>query len=235
MVQTKKEKKAAYDRAYRLKHKKEIKKAKSLYSKTPEGKATTKRNYQKHKKSRNLDTKEYAKTHKDQRKSTVKRYNDSHKDKHKAYADAHKKEIAPKGKIYRDKNEKEIKRKAKIKRDKEDKVKVAAYNIGYRKDHKEDARKHSRAWKKTVKGKIASKRSLNIRRQLGFNILYPLKEGEVAHHVTNEDVLGIPEAIHQQLSGHSRKKHRTLVLQWLKENDKRKYNLALCALAKQTS
>jgi hypothetical protein len=68
-------------------------------------------------------------------------------------------------------------------------------------------------------------------RQLGYNELIPLKDREIAHHITNADVIGIPNQIHQQLSGHKRKKHRTLVLQWLKINDKRKYKIALCALA----
>jgi hypothetical protein len=98
----------------------------------------------------------------------------------------------------------------------------------YRKEHPS----YFRLWRQTPNGKTSMRKTKAGRnRQLGYNILLPLKQGEIGHHVTNKDVIGVPEQIHQQLSGHSRKKHRTLVLQWLKENDKRKYNLALCALA----
>jgi hypothetical protein len=58
----------------------------------------------------------------------------------------------------------------------------------------------------------------------------PLAEGEVGHHVTNEYVIGIPADVHNSIGGR-RKKHRMLVLQWLKANDKKKYKLVLSMLA----
>lgn len=71
------------------------------------------------------------------------------------------------------------------------------------------------------------------KRDLGYMLLMPIKECEVGHHVTNEYVIGIPEEVHRLLSGHKRRKHRTLVLQWLKVNDKKKYKIVLCLLAKE--
>lgn len=70
------------------------------------------------------------------------------------------------------------------------------------------------------------------KRELGYTLLMPLAEGEVGHHVTNEYVIGIPKKDHNSIGGR-RKKHRTLVLQWLKANDKKKYLKVLCVLAKQ--
>jgi hypothetical protein len=60
----------------------------------------------------------------------------------------------------------------------------------------------------------------------------PLEEDEVGHHVTDEYLIGVSKEVHEKFSGHTRKKHRTLVLQWLKTHDKKKYNLVLCVLAK---
>jgi hypothetical protein len=71
------------------------------------------------------------------------------------------------------------------------------------------------------------------KRNLGYTLLALVKEGEVGHHVTDNEVLGIPAEVHLCFSGYTRKKHRTLVLQWLKANDKKKYKLVLCILAKQ--
>jgi hypothetical protein len=71
------------------------------------------------------------------------------------------------------------------------------------------------------------------KRDLKYTLLLPLTAGEVGHHVTNEYVIGIPEDAHVKLGGGGRKKHRTKVLQWLKANDKKKYKLVLCVLAKE--
>jgi hypothetical protein len=58
-------------------------------------------------------------------------------------------------------------------------------------------------------------------------MLLPSKEeGDVWHHVTNEYVIGIPEEIHQQLGG-NRKKHRALILKWLKISDRKKFEIIL--------
>lgn len=73
--------------------------------------------------------------------------------------------------------------------------------------------------------KMARARSRSKRRYLGYTYIYPVKEGECGHHFTNEYVGGIPEEVHQRFSGYGRKKHRTLVLLWLKANDMMKYNL----------
>lgn len=101
-------------------------------------------------------------------------------------------------------------------------------------NYKGGAKERSRRYRKTEKGKInIRKRSIKRRRHLEYTLLLPLAEGEVGHHITNEYVIGIPEEVHKKLSGFNRKKHRTKVLQWLKANDTRKYNLVLCALAKE--
>jgi uncharacterized protein YaiE (UPF0345 family) len=71
------------------------------------------------------------------------------------------------------------------------------------------------------------------KRRLGYTLLMPLTEGEVGHHITDRDVIGIPKEVHEKLCGYGRKKHRMLVLQWLKANDKKKYKRVLCVLAKE--
>lgn len=82
--------------------------------------------------------------------------------------------------------------------------------------------------------KAAQGREYAKRKQLGYTLLLPLKEGEAGHHVTNEYVIGIPKDIHATLSGgSSRKKHRVRILEWLKVNDKKKYNLVLSILEKK--
>ena len=82
-------------------------------------------------------------------------------------------------------------------------------------------------------GKKASVRRKNAkRRKLGYILLMPLKPGEVGHHITDKYVIGIPEEVHRKLVCR-RKKHRTKILQWFKANDKKKYKLALCILAKE--
>jgi hypothetical protein len=82
--------------------------------------------------------------------------------------------------------------------------------------------------------KVAQARSDSKRRKLGSNILMPIAEGEIEHHVTNAYVIGIPAEVHKRLSGYKRRKHRTLVLQWLKMHDKKKYKMVLCVLAKES-
>lgn len=94
-------------------------------------------------------------------------------------------------------------------------------------------RVYHKKWAKTINGKNAILKHSVERRKLGYTLLMPLVEGEVAHHVTDEYVIGVPANVHQQLSGGKRKKHRTLVLLWLKANDKKKYIKVLCVLAKQ--
>jgi hypothetical protein len=80
--------------------------------------------------------------------------------------------------------------------------------------------------------KLAWARGRAKRQKLGYILLTPLKKGEEGHHITNEYVIGIPAEVHKYIGG-SRKKHRTLVLQWLKDNDKKKYKMVLCVLAKE--
>jgi hypothetical protein len=81
-------------------------------------------------------------------------------------------------------------------------------------------------YRKTAKGKINNAKVHAKRRQcLGYTLLVPLAEGEVGHHFTDEYVIGIPRKVHETLCGYSRKKHRALILKWLKENDPKKYNL----------
>jgi hypothetical protein len=79
--------------------------------------------------------------------------------------------------------------------------------------------------------KVARLRSHAKRRQqLGYTLLMPLADGEVGHHVTDEYVIGIPKEMHQSFGGRSRKKHRALVLQWLKANDTIKYEMVIKVL-----
>lgn len=73
--------------------------------------------------------------------------------------------------------------------------------------------------------------SAKRRRQLGYTLLMPLEDGEVGHHVTDEYVIGISKDVHKKLSGYKRKKHRELALEWLKDNDKKKYEIVVSALA----
>lgn len=81
---------------------------------------------------------------------------------------------------------------------------------------------------------VVARRDAKRNRELGYTLLMPLVDGEVGHHVTDEYVIGISKDVHQKLGGgNSRKKHRTKVLQWLKANDKKKYKIVLCVLAKQ--
>lgn len=75
--------------------------------------------------------------------------------------------------------------------------------------------------KKIRKAKSQAKR----KRDLGYTILIPLAEGEVGHHITDEYVIGIPKRVHEKFSGISRKNHRALIYEWLKVNDKQKYEL----------
>lgn len=88
-------------------------------------------------------------------------------------------------------------------------------------------------YKQTDKGKIAkikyrhtsggkrSKRrhAAKRRRQLGYKELFEIPEGFVSHHIDNVVTVPVPKDIHEKLSGHSRKKHRKLVLEWIYEND----------------
>ena len=64
------------------------------------------------------------------------------------------------------------------------------------------------------------------REDLDTDILIPLASGEVKHHITNVDIIGIPEEVHMRLSGQSREIHRKKVMQWLKQQ-KVKYEVAL--------
>jgi len=78
--------------------------------------------------------------------------------------------------------------------------------------------------------KLAKKRKASRRRKLGSTFLLMLQPGEVGHHISNECIIGIPEDVHQQFSGYKREKHRALVLEWLKENDPKKYRVCIAAL-----
>lgn len=95
------------------------------------------------------------------------------------------------------------------------------------KARKGDKNSNYNGGKKAAKARSHAKRD----REFGYTILMPLVEGEVGHHVTNEYVIGIPAEVHNSIGGR-RKKHRTKVLQWLKENDIEKYKMILCILNK---
>jgi len=86
-------------------------------------------------------------------------------------------------------------------------------------------------YRKTEKGKFEiKKRLIKRRRHLGYTLIESLKGGEVGHHITDEYIIGIPAEVHTKFGGHSREKHRELVLEWLKNNDKEKYRVALRVL-----
>lgn len=78
----------------------------------------------------------------------------------------------------------------------------------------------------------SARKNAKRKRQLGYVLIYPVEEGEHGHHFTNEYVGGIPADVHNSIGG-SRKKHRTLVLEWLKANDTIKYEIVLCILKKE--
>ena len=82
-----------------------------------------------------------------------------------------------------------------------------------------NARKGIRKWGRLPKG----------REDLDTDVLIPLSMGEVKHHITNVDIIGIPEEVHRGLSGYSREIHRKKVMQWLKQQ-KVKYEVALKAM-----
>jgi len=77
--------------------------------------------------------------------------------------------------------------------------------------------------------KLAQKRMHAKRRKLGSTFLLVLRPGEVGHHISNECIIGIPEDVHNSFGGR-REKHRALVLEWLKENDPKKYRVCIAAL-----
>ena len=76
-------------------------------------------------------------------------------------------------------------------------------------------------WKGGKKLRI-SRSNAKRKRQLGFTPVLSQNSGEVWHHFTNDYVIGIPEEVHNKCGGR-RQKHRRLVLEWLKQNDKVKY------------
>jgi len=106
------------------------------------------------------------------------------------------------------------------------------YKDGFRTDYpRKYMQFYHRKYKKTINGIIAiGRNNAKRRRELSYTLLMPLKEDEVGHHVTDEYVIGIPEDVHQQFSGYKREKHRALVLEWLKENDPKKYRVSIAAL-----
>jgi hypothetical protein len=121
---------------------------------------------------------------------------------------------AHKGKILTEEHKRKISEAKKGKTcTEETKAKISAATSG-EKNHKYNGEK------KVVAARGRSKR----KRDLGYTLLMPLKEGEVGHHVTNEHVIGIPKRAHEKLVNR-RQKHRTLILQWLKTHDKKKYYL----------
>ena len=77
--------------------------------------------------------------------------------------------------------------------------------------------------------KLTQARSDARRKELGYTLLLPLGKGEVGHHVTNEYIVGMSAEVHNSIGGR-RKKHRIRVLEWLKANDTKKYEIALNVL-----
>lgn len=104
------------------------------------------------------------------------------------------------------------------------------HKVAIRKNHTQEKGKNNPNYKGGIL--LAWKRANAKRKKLGYILLMPLKEGEDSHHITDEYVIGIPADVHNSIGGR-RKKHRTIVLQWLKIHDKKKYNKVLCVLAKQ--
>ena len=78
--------------------------------------------------------------------------------------------------------------------------------------------------------KLAQARGKAKRRNFGSTFLLVLQPEEVGHHISNECIIGIPEEAHQRFGGRSRKRHRALVLDWLKNNDTKKYKLCISVL-----
>ena len=87
---------------------------------------------------------------------------------------------------------------------------------------KRNIRKSQRESKKTPTGRITQKKSAAKRkRDLGWvPLLSYNSETHVGHHIDDTHVVGIPKPIHESLSGtHDKEKHRSDVMDWLKENN----------------
>lgn len=76
----------------------------------------------------------------------------------------------------------------------------------------------NKKYTKTPNGKIAMRKEHAKRRLLGSNELFEIPEGFHSHHINDEVTVPVPARVHERLSGHSRVKHRELVLAWLKKN-----------------
>ena len=101
------------------------------------------------------------------------------------------------------------------------------------KNHADFGGKKHPQWKGGKKIRRARSRAKRDR-ELGYTLLMPLEEGEVGHHFTDEDIVGIPKRIPEKLSGDKSEKHRVKVLEWLKVNDIRKYKTVLNILGADT-
>ena len=72
-----------------------------------------------------------------------------------------------------------------------------------------------------------AKTSAKRKRDLDYTLVMSLADGEVGHHFTDEYVIGIPAEVHVSFGGGGREKHRAKVLEWLKVNDVKKYEIIL--------
>ena len=97
--------------------------------------------------------------------------------------------------------------------------KITETHKKYCKEHKEQIKKKKDEWKKNNKSKIKKNdaRKRAKRKLYGFNIIACAKENNflsplVWHHLSDEDIIRIPEWIHIRLGGYDKEKHRKLVL-----------------------
>ena len=138
----------------------------------------------------------------------------------KEYRKSHKKQLAEIERRYR-----------KTKKGKESRIKAErkySKTSKGKKNHKRAQRKFYQTEKGKLKHRIDQKKVYSKRkRELGFIPLNEYFSGSHAHHVDNEYIIYIPAKVHQMFNGHSRNKHRRLVLDWLRKNDRKLWKLVI--------
>lgn len=166
----------------------------------------------------------------------------------RSFYSANKSRLVEISKEYYRRNRKRVKRNKREFR-KNNKERLAKQAKKYREAHKKQISEYLTIWRNKNRARIKELNSQYLltekgrlrnavhvakrRRQLDYTLIMSLKNGEQGHHVTNEYVIGVPAKVHQSFSGSTRRKHRTLVLQWLKVNDKKKYKKVLSVLAQE--
>lgn len=111
---------------------------------------------------------------------------------------------------------------------KENKEKISLWHKKHYKENKETILKQHKTWCQTKEGKECMGKSSAKRKLYGFNIIAYQIENKflsplVWHHLSDEDVIRIPEWIHVRLGGYDKEKHRQLVLNAIRRFFNEKY------------